>query len=238
MQYRSVSRNTAGRDLVVGDIHGQVSHLWDALQAVGFNPAVDRLFCLGDLIDRGPESPRVLELLAQPWCHSVMGNHELAAIAYASGQLDAKSYAFGFGGSWFIAMDRDEQQPFLDAFYRLPIALELETAAGLLGLVHAEVPIGMHWPALRDRIAECRTPADFDFLSDWLLWSRTRFDTADTTPVEGVRAVLCGHTPISRPLTLGNHQYLDFGAWIGRPPRTPFVIIDAATLQPAARIDA
>ena len=45
--------NTAGRDFAVGDIHGHFTRLQSALDKAGFEPSVDRLFSVGDLIDRG-----------------------------------------------------------------------------------------------------------------------------------------------------------------------------------------
>jgi len=37
---------------------------------------VDQLFSVGDLVDRGPESHRVLEWLARPWFFAICGNHD------------------------------------------------------------------------------------------------------------------------------------------------------------------
>lgn len=59
-------RNPLGRDLIVGDVHGCFTKLKASLDAVGFNLERDRLFSVGDLVDRGPESDRALEWLAQP----------------------------------------------------------------------------------------------------------------------------------------------------------------------------
>lgn len=233
MNFRHVARNTKGRDLLVGDLHGSLTHLRAALDAVAFDPERDRLFCVGDLVDRGPESAAILELLHQPWFMSVIGNHEVAAIAYAGGQIPVAEYAGAFGGQWFIGMTPVERLPYLDAFEDLPFAIELETANGLLGLVHAEVPSGMSWPRLREALSTSTTWDEVNHLQDWLLWSRTRIDTGETSMVAGVKAVFVGHTPVERPTVLGNHVYIDCGAWIGRPPRNPFVLIDAATLLPA-----
>ena len=44
-----------GRDLVVGDVHGHFATLRHALGELEVG-AGDRLFSLGDLIDRGPDS--------------------------------------------------------------------------------------------------------------------------------------------------------------------------------------
>ena len=49
------ARNVGGRDFAVGDIHGCFSHLSRSLEAIGFDAAVDRLFSVGDLVDRGPD---------------------------------------------------------------------------------------------------------------------------------------------------------------------------------------
>jgi len=75
-RFKHFERNTQGRDFAVGDIHGHFTRLQAALEAVDFAPEVDRLFSVGDVVDRGPESERVLDWLAQPWFFAVQGNHE------------------------------------------------------------------------------------------------------------------------------------------------------------------
>ena len=50
------AQNTVGRDFAVGDIHGCFTELQRGLDAIGFDPSTDRLFSVGDLVDRGPES--------------------------------------------------------------------------------------------------------------------------------------------------------------------------------------
>jgi serine/threonine protein phosphatase 1 len=69
-----------GRTIAVGDIHGCAAALEAILDVV--QPAAgDTLVTLGDYIDRGPNSRRVLEVLLQlaRSCHLVplKGNHEL-----------------------------------------------------------------------------------------------------------------------------------------------------------------
>jgi serine/threonine protein phosphatase 1 len=66
MRLQRFARNTQGRDFAVGDIHGCFSKLDAALCQVRFSPVHDRLFAVGDLVDRGPESAQVLEWLDQP----------------------------------------------------------------------------------------------------------------------------------------------------------------------------
>src|SRR5690606_8090567 len=67
------ARNTAGRDIAVGDIHGHFTALQRELDRIDFDPAVDRLFSVGDLVDRGPECEDVIKWLNYPWFHPVRG---------------------------------------------------------------------------------------------------------------------------------------------------------------------
>ena len=48
--------NESGRDFVVGDVHGCFRTLEHALGALTFDPNLDRLFGVGDLVNRGPHS--------------------------------------------------------------------------------------------------------------------------------------------------------------------------------------
>lgn len=64
----------------IGDIHGHAKHLEALLEKLPLQ-SEDRIVFLGDLIDRGPESHRVLEILhALKRAHKVIlirGNHEV-----------------------------------------------------------------------------------------------------------------------------------------------------------------
>ena len=64
--YLRLESNTKGRDFTVGDIHGAYDMLEGALAAVKFDPEVDRLISVGDLIDRGNRSKDCLKYLEQP----------------------------------------------------------------------------------------------------------------------------------------------------------------------------
>ena len=49
-----------GRLLVMGDIHGQYGKMVKCLDLAGYNTGKDRLVLLGDYVDRGPDSFRVV----------------------------------------------------------------------------------------------------------------------------------------------------------------------------------
>jgi len=206
-RFLKVPRNASGRDFAVGDVHGHFSRLQRALDELGFDPACDRLFSVGDLVDRGPESEAALEWLAQPWFHAVQGNHEDYAIRHVrTGEVDVMNWR-GYGGGWFLDLPAERQAVFAEAFTRLPIAIEVETSAGAVGLLHADCPV-LFWPrlesALQDRYK--RTSAACQ-------WSRDRLRQMDRTGILGVRAVVAGHTPVPSPLALGNVYHIDTEGW-------------------------
>jgi serine/threonine protein phosphatase 1 len=199
-------QNLIGRDFAVGDIHGHFTKLQVALDSVCFNVGQDRLFAVGDLVDRGPESEHVIDWLRHPWFHGIRGNHEDIAIRYANGNMvDTESYRVN-GGGWFMALAAEEQQRYALAFASLPLALEVQTPSGLIGLVHADCPES-DWATLHTAMHASRSVRDF------CMWSRTRVQTANTATVTGVRAVIVGHTPLPAPLLLGNVYHIDTAGW-------------------------
>lgn len=230
-------RNTVGRDLIVGDVHGYFTMLQAALDAVGFDPACDRLFSVGDLVDRGPECDRVLEWLDKPWFFAVQGNHEDMAIRWPDGHMPADNYLAN-GGGWNMSNPEALQRDIAEALRVLPLAIEIDTAAGLVGIVHAECPFN-DWDKFRQAIGDAGaslTRTMMDRIEGVAQWSRTRIDYGDKATVYGVHALVVGHTPVPERQILGNVHYIDTGAWLGsRCPWEPrFTILDAATLEVVA----
>ena len=71
----------------VGDLQGCDAPLGRLLDVLGFSPSRDRLFVLGDLVNRGPASDRVLRRLMALGnaVQCVLGNHDLHLLAVAAG---------------------------------------------------------------------------------------------------------------------------------------------------------
>jgi serine/threonine protein phosphatase 1 len=221
------SKNTAGRDFAVGDIHGYFSVLQRLLDSIGFDPSADRLFSVGDLVDRGPESELALEWIAKPWFHAVQGNHEDMAIRWPNGSMDVGNYTAN-GGGWNVANTPDVRVKFSDALSTLPIALQVETDAGIVGIVHADCP----FPTWRDFVVSLDDPnisrRMHGAVTDAAMWSRERIKSEDQSGVSDVRAVIVGHTPLKRPAVLGNVYHIDTGGWFRDGY---FTLINLATLE-------
>ncbi len=71
----------------IGDIQGCYTSLQRLIHAVRFNPQHDRLWFTGDLVNRGPDSLRVLRYIRDlgSAATTVLGNHDLFLISVAAG---------------------------------------------------------------------------------------------------------------------------------------------------------
>ena len=216
-----------GRDFVMADPHGAFSTLYSALEAVEFDTDCDRLFIVGDLIDRGPDSWMCAELLEQPWVFAVRGNHEDMLIElYQNGEppagvLEYMSRHNGFG--WWMNTSHARREAVLAAVRRLPVVIELETERGMAGLVHGDVPAGMDWRTFVGLIEA----GDRQVLHT-ALWGRERVAALDDNGkkvnggvpnkagVEGIGRLFVGHTPQWNGVTrYGNVYAMDTGAIFG-----------------------
>ncbi len=208
----------------MGDIHGHFSRLQAALAAIRFSPEHDRLFALGDLVDRGPESADVLNWLALPWFHAIGGNHDLMTWRRAVNDplpgIDHRMH----GGEWLDGCDGDTQASIATALRALPLAIEVDTPDGVVGLVHADFPYD-DWQAIHSARF---SPED----ESACLWSIDRYRMKYAQPVRNVRAVIHGHMTVRKIVQLGNVHYIDTGGWLdeGR-----FTLLDLRTLKPAKR---
>ena len=72
---------------LVGDVQGCCGALQQLLAQLDFSASRDRLYVLGDLVNRGPQSLATLRLLRgfgdSALC--ILGNHDLHLLAVASG---------------------------------------------------------------------------------------------------------------------------------------------------------
>ena len=237
-------RNTKGRDWFVGDIHGEFDLLLAGLERIEFNPARDRLFCTGDLVDRGPASDKLLYFFLSRtprWFHSVLGNHEMMLLGARRGGEDQKWVWERNQGGW--ADPHALPDEWFEGLESMPLALEVELQDGrLAGMVHAELPTNFSWTDIHSRkpVIEDAT-AQGDALVSSLLWGRKRANsalrarrkpkaskqtllqrssvTAELKPVEGLDLLIMGHTPMEPrlPLRISNLQWIDTGAgyWDG-----------------------
>lgn len=64
------------RTIIIGDVHGCADEFEELLVALELDPD-DRVIQVGDLVNRGPNSHRVVKLAREYKVESILGNHEL-----------------------------------------------------------------------------------------------------------------------------------------------------------------
>jgi len=221
VMYKFFLNNTVGVDYICSDIHGNFSVVQKALDEVGFDENCDRLFSLGDLIDRGEESHLALEWLAKPWFFAIQGNHERMLINTIERQSDVlRNQWMMWGGSWARDMDDEELYVYCKAFSKLPIAIEIELTDGkTIGLVHAELPDEADWVKVKEflqNIDPSKVEA-FRETSD-MLWNRKQpllsaEQLYQVKPVKNISHVFHGHTIVESYFTITNRTFMDLGAY-------------------------
>lgn len=222
-KFQQIIKNTKGTDYLITDIHGCFDLVDAELKKVGFDPTKDRLFHLGDLVDRGPQSYLAAEYLEYPWFISLQGNHD--AFAYHTARLLLENNqkklnesidvgtCIGNGGAWIVQQPDSVLKKIVDNFKRLPMAIEYidENGKIIAGLIHGEVPQNYNWEQVKEELS--MLPDDFVYSLDTeendeyeqesrviptALWGRKKFKariTGDQNKLStaGVPILICGH---------------------------------------------
>jgi protein phosphatase len=209
---------------VVGDVHGCLDELVELLGALGYDvepvggqtlrhPGGRRLVFVGDLVDRGPDTPGVLRLVmtaieaGQAFC--VVGNHDdklyraligrrvqvKHGLAQSLAQLEREPAAF-----------REQVRDFIGT---LPSHVILD--GGQLVVAHAGLPERSHGidsDQVRDFAMYGATTGrlDRDGLPQRLNWAAS---------YRGKAHVVYGHTPVVEPVWLNRTIDIDTGCVFG-----------------------
>ena len=126
----------------IGDLQGCLEPLRRLLDEIAFDPARDRLWFVGDLVNRGPDSLGCLRFVKGlgPTAVTVLGNHDLHLLCVAEGV--EKSRPRDTLDAVLSAPDRDE---LVDWLRRRPL-MHVE---GAYALVHAGLL--PQWPVAKAR---------------------------------------------------------------------------------------
>lgn len=191
------------KTLIVGDLHGCYTELQDLLEKVGIDEG-DSILSVGDLVDRGEESPAVINFFsATPNVRAVMGNHERKHIRAYAGQTPASKaqtitrYQIGEGA-----------YPSAIAYMEtLPLFIELDEAIIVHGFFEPHVPVD----AQRDVVIVGTLTGEL-YLND-------KYRAPWYTLYNGEKPVIVGHrnyTGTRHPLIIPDRVYgLDTGCVYG-----------------------
>ncbi len=166
----------------ISDIHGHYELFCRLMDKIKFSGG-DRLYVLGDVIDKGPDSVKLLRtLLSMRGAECIAGNHEYDFLKYYRGLLRvdtdpdevyAKLRAYFPDGR---LLDSET----VDALDLMPFYIETDKFIG----VHAGLPLRQDGTLAPIEEATC----------EQLVYDR-RFKDADVLP-QGGKCVLFGHTPV------------------------------------------
>ena len=211
--------NHRGRDFIVGDLHGYGPLLRQFLAEHDFCAETDRVFSVGDLIDRGPESLDTLRLLYEPWFYAVRGNHEDMLLHYSAAQYrygvpDTNHPFIGNGGDWVLHLEPDARDELryrlLPRMALLPHLLVVGAGSQRYHVVHAELdgPQERVTDAVLDAVGDAasRDLLPFEYIEGFgghdrwrmrLLWGRSLIQGCSPTVFTGNVAIstLAGLSP-------------------------------------------
>lgn len=189
---------------VFSDVHGHRATLERVLERVSPG-ADDVVFCLGDMIDRGPDPVGVMRVTRSlPNVRVLKGNHEdlmLDGLDHKDDAVSQANWAINGGMSTLTGLEGasdDEASELIDWVRSLPLSAHVEAAGRYYILAHAGIRPGGPLPAdgvwsdsALDALLGEQTPDD-------LLWIRDEFWSVSTGLLnergEGP-IVVAGHTP-------------------------------------------
>lgn len=190
------------RLIAIGDVHGELGKL-DALLDTLSPAEDDTLVFLGDYIDRGPDSPGVIERLLSLGAIFLRGNHEQMC-------LDAMQDTPG-GGHWNLWTFNGGDKTFQQYTARGGIPEKHHDFICKTWLLHVQgryvfVHAGLD-PSRQ--VAEQLERPDLDVV----LWERRHLRNGRVW--SGEYTVVCGHTPLSEPYLSDNLIAIDTGSCFG-----------------------
>lgn len=231
--------NEHGRDIVIGDLHGQRHALMRLLDRIHFDPACDRVLATGDLCDRGPDSFGCIALLREPWMRSVSGNHEKNLLDVIDelipmirqgtpfSVLKSVLLAVGrdMGGDWlaeWVAGPQFEMERLNEtaALLRdLPHVLAIGEGEGRFNVVHAELArAGL----ISDQKLDAAHGAGDPKLMETVMWSRDLYrqfvQGKSFGHVGDLSTTYCGHQVVPQVVRYAQHVFIDTGCGYDRQP--------------------
>jgi serine/threonine protein phosphatase 1 len=180
--------NTAGKDYIVGDLHGCYDDLMFMLDHIGFNKITDRLFSVGDLVDRGPKSLECANLIYEDWVYVTRANHEQMMIDFLSNGTFTSNVNYGEGSSWIPnggAWMKGEDHNDLIALARdldmLPFVISVGEGSNRFNVVHAELKhfakTNRHVGVLYiGNLGAPRIPVTDEMLDNWVFTPTEEYD--------------------------------------------------------------
>jgi len=200
--------NDEQRVFVIGDLDADYEKFLYALNSVNFDKHNDVLISLGDVIDRGKDSIKLLETFKVLSVHMVLGNHEHMMLESILAN-DKKAHALWVknGGGWSLNVDKQILQSVCEYLVTCPLSILLEYRGEKIGLSHT---LGQRWDW--QNLNQCKK----ELVKD-LLWDRHIFKQDRLYSNRGVLFSVHGHNATAKPFWIFNTFHIDTNFRAGRP---------------------
>ena len=189
------------RVFVVGDLDGNFAKLNSELEKINFVPNNDVLISLGDIIDRGEDSVRLVDFMQKIGAHVVLGNHEHMMLEALMGR---DSFAMRLwvqnGGRWhFDVKTMQVLVRMCEWFLQQQLAITITYQGKKIGISHT-LPPSWSWEHIPQNPEACAFP---------LMWDRERFNKKLNKVNHGVDFSIHGHNSTPEPIWIGNSLHID-----------------------------
>lgn len=186
--------------IAIGDIHGCAGTLEALLDALEPD-SNDRVVFVGDYVDRGPDSRRVIDLLMEfrrsvP-CVFLRGNHEALMLDYLN---------HGVFEPWRANGGLQTLENYLDADREAAIPPEHEQFLRETAFFHVEDDYCFVHAGLRPEFSVAKNLERDD--EGIFLWERSHLKA---TRLNWEKTVVCGHTPVTEPINQERLINIDTG---------------------------
>lgn len=209
---------------IIGDVHGCFDELCDLIRKLGYGvaendgqfsltaPAGRKLVFVGDLVDRGPQTPNVLrfvsQMVASGQAFCVPGNHDIRLMKSLFGK--EMPLTWGLGESLEqLAKEPLDFKPAMAKFINSLVSHYVFDDGNLV-VAHAGLPEAMQGRGsskVRDVAVHGEKTGETDEFGDIrYVWA------AD---YRGKALVVYGHTPVAEPVWLNNTVNIDTGCVYG-----------------------
>jgi bis(5'-nucleosyl)-tetraphosphatase (symmetrical) len=168
---------------LVGDIQGCALELEELLEEVRFDPNRDELWCLGDLINRGPNSLETLRLWRDVGGRGVLGNHDVYALLAHSGRKKRHPDTLD------ALFEADDAEALLERLRALPLLAHLPGGDGVRDVWVIHAGLNPTWGKLTKLAKRVNTASHDD---DWLESPDVRFGVRVRCCTEDGK--LCAHS--------------------------------------------
>lgn len=213
-----------GRLFFVGDVHGEYLSLNEKMLKVNFNEDKDVLIFVGDLVDRGPEIKKVLDLFLNKDCfYGVIGNHD----HYMFNALKDKSKIWekdkrNGSEETIEQLDWDNIKKYSKKLLKkMSLILEIEKNGKKFGIIHAGIHFDNDKPSEWNKIIR-KAKNNKNYRMN-LIWDRSvlaaykpdimpnKRINGDRMPplIKGIDYLIHGHTTLLEAENFNQRYYID-----------------------------